>query len=388
MTRTNLLLLTAAAVAALPPALEAQSPVRVRTAGFYERYSFDPGLAFGSISEIAVPVAVDLTLGRFANLALSSGFVSIDLNDTTGGSQTLSGALDTELRLGMNVVPGRLIMLVSGSLPTGVRSVQQADIAILGALASDVIGFAVPSVGSGGSVGGGLVGAVPLGRFALGLGATYSYSLSYEPIAGDTREIRPGAEIRGRAGLEGPLGRTTYLRVTTVVARRGRDRFADSTQNGIGMRFIGYLELAQGFGNTQLTVYGYDVYRGSPAVEPTAVGKAILPKGNLIVAGLRFSLPVTPQLTIVPRTEFRYSSQAPGSFQDADNNPSTAPTFVQGAMTKAGTSLRFGLDARQRLAHAVTLVLNGGFLTGTFSSTGTDIGLSGFRFGLLLDITP
>ena len=35
MTRTNLLLLTAAAVAVLSPALEAQGPVRVRTAGFY-----------------------------------------------------------------------------------------------------------------------------------------------------------------------------------------------------------------------------------------------------------------------------------------------------------------------------------------------------------------
>jgi len=40
------------------------------------------------------------------------------------------------------------------------------------------------------------------------------------------------------------------------------------------------------------------------------------------------------------------------------------------------------------LANAVALVLNGGFLTGTFSSAGADIGVSGFRFGLLLDVTP
>jgi hypothetical protein len=376
MTRPNLLLLAAAALAATPLGLHAQGPVRVRTAGFYERYTFDRGLGYGHISEVAVPVSVDVMLGRFANLALSSGFVSIELQDTAGAAQELSGALDTELRFGVNVVPGRLIMLVSGSLPTGVKSVELEEVAVLAALATDVVGFAVPSVGSGGAVGGGVVGAVPLGRFALGLGVNYSYSLSYEPIVGDVREIRPGAELRGRAGVEGPLGRNTYLRVTTVVARRAKDRFADSTQNAVGTRLIGYAELAQGFGDTQLTLYGYDVYRGSPQVEPTAIGKAILPKGNLIVGGARLSLPVTQRFTIVPRTEFRYSSQATGSFENG--------AFVQGPMEKAGTSLRFGLDARQRLTDAVGLVVSGGFLTGSIA----EIGLSGYRFGLLLDIAP
>jgi hypothetical protein len=289
----------------------------------------------------------------------------------------------------VNVVPGRLIAIVSGAVPTGVKSVDQQEVSILAALASDVIGFAVPSIGSGGTVGGGLVAAVPVGRFALGLGATYTYPLSYQPLVGSSDEIRPGAEIRGRAGLEGPLGRTTYLRVATVVARRSKDEFGGATQNGVGTRVIGYLELAQGFGNTQLTIYGYDVYRGSPQLEATAVGQAILAKGNLIAGGLRFSLPVTARLSIVPRAEFRYSTQAPGSFTDTSNPPDGTPdTFVQGPMEKAGSSLRFGLDARQRLADAVAVVLNGGFLTGNISQSGTDIGLSGFRFGLLLEVTP
>jgi hypothetical protein len=379
MTRATWLLIVGAAAAAAPAALPAQGPIRIRTAGFYERYSFDAGLPYDAVSEIAVPVSIDAPLGRYATLSLSSGYLSIDL-DTTGGSLKLSGALDTEVRFGVNVVPGRLIVLATGSLPTGLKSVEQGDVAILGALASDVIGFAVPSVGTGGSVGGGLVGAVPLGRFALGLGATYNYALSYEPLVGDTREIRPGAEFRGRAGLEGPLGRTTYLRVTSVLAFRSKDSFADSTQNGVGTRFIGYVELAQGLGNSQLTIYGYDVLRASPQLEPTAVGKAILPKGNLLVGGLRFTLPVTQRFTIVPRTEFRYSSQATSSWENG--------TFVQGSTRKAGNSLRFGVDARQRFTDAVALVLNGGYLTGNVRPAATDVGVSGFRLGLLLEVSP
>jgi hypothetical protein len=377
MTRSRLVF-AAAALSVLPSALPAQD-VRIRTAGFYERYAFDPGLGFSHASEIAVPISVDFALGRFANVSLSSGWVSIQL-DTAGGSQKLSGALDTEVRFGFNLVPGRLIALLTGAVPTGVKSVDQAEVSVLAALASDVVGFAAPSIGSGGNVGGGLVGALPLGRFALGLGATYTYSLSYEPIVGSTTEIRPGAEIRGRLGIEGPLGRTTYLRVTSVLALRSKDVFADSTQNGVGTRFIGYVELMQGFGNAQLTVYGYDVLRGSPQLEPTAVGKAVLPKGNLMVGGLRFSLPVSRSFTVVPRTEFRYSQAAPGTFQNG--------AYVQGPMAKAGTSVRFGLDARQRFSDAFAAVLSGGYLTGNVRPAATDVGLSGYRFGLVLEVTP
>jgi hypothetical protein len=381
MRRASPVVLAAAALAA-GSLLEAQVPVRVRGGGFYESYSFDPGLPFRSVSEVALPLTIDVGLGRYANLTLSSGYVSVNLEnaDSAAPDRTLSGALDTELRVGVNVIPGRLIMLVSGALPTGIKSVEEEELTVLAALASDVVGFAVPSVGSGGTVGGGVVGAVPVGRFALGLGATYTYSLSYQPVVGQTDEIRPAAEIRARAGIEGPLGRTTYLRVATVVARRGKDEFGGAAQNGVGMRFIGYGELVQGFGNLQLTLYGYDVFRGSPQLEATAVGQAVLPKGNLAVGGLRFSLPVGRTTTVLPRAEFRYSSQAQGGYDSTGR-------FVQGPMEKAGTSWRFGVDLRQLLTDGIAVVASGGALTGNIAQAATDIGLSGYRFGLLLEVT-
>jgi hypothetical protein len=386
MTR-RLVVLVIAGLAAAPPVLSAQQQIvsRVRVSSFYESYSFDPGLAFTKAGELTVPVDVDLSLGRIATATISSGFVRADLTsaDTTlFGNQALSGILDTEVRLSFNVVPGRLLAVVSGAIPTGIKTVSDSAVSILGAISSDVIGFAVPTLGSGGGLSGGFVGTVPVGKMALGIGATYNHPLAYQPVLGQPAEVKPGAELRTRAGLEGPLGRTTYLRVAGVFALRQKDAFADTTRNGIGPRMIGYVELNQGFGNMQLTVYGYDVYRSAPQLEPSAFGQVVLPKGNLIVGGLRYAVPAGRTFEIAPKVEYRYSAEAVGEWDTASNS------YVESGLSKAGTSFRFGVDLKQQFTPQFAVVLTGTGLVGTVVQAGTDIGLNGYRAGLLLDFTP
>lgn len=349
----------------------AQITSRVRVSGFYERYAFDSG---PRISEFTVPVGVDVSIGRYLDVTLSSGFVALDLSsDDPAAEEKLSGALDTELRLGVNLIPGRLIAIVNGAVPTGIESVDSGDVAILVALASDVIGFAVPTVGSGGTVGGGLVGALPVGKFALGLGATYSYPLSYQPVVGNPDEIKPGSEFRARAGIEGPLARQTYLRVAGVFAWRDKDELGGVTQPGVGSRLIGYVELGQGVGNVQLTLYGFDVYRGGPRTEGTGVGLAVLPKGNLLAGGLRVALPVTQSFSVAPRAEYRYATAAPDT---------------AAAMEKSGSSLRVGLDLRQVITPKVSVALAGSGVFGDVVQGATAIDFNGFRAGLVLEIRP
>lgn len=393
MTR-RLLVLVGAAVVGTPCVLPAQQKIvsRVRVSSFYESYSVDSLFPFTKISELTVPVGIDLAFGRVASATISSGFVRADLasaNQAQLADQSLSGILETEVRLSVNVLPGRLLAVVSGAIPTGIRSVSDSAVAVLGAIASDVIGFAVPTLGSGGGVGGGLVGALPVGKMALGIGATYNYPLSYQPVVGRTAKIKPGAELRARAGLEGPLGRKTYLRTAGVFALRQKDVLADTTRPGIGARVIGYLEVTQGLGNMQLTLYGFDVYRSSAQWEGTAIGGAALPKGNLMVGGLRYAIPAGRSFQITPKVEYRYSRQAPGAWQDTSNPPDgTVDGFVEGPLEKAGTSFRFGLDLRQQFAQHFAVVLTGGGLLGSVRQAGTDIGLNGYRAGLLLDFTP
>ena len=362
-----------AALAAAPTVLAAQ----IRSAVIYESYSFDQGLIFDRVSEMTVPLGFDLALGRFATLATSTGYARIDLRSTDKtqlADQALSGLLDTELRLSMNLVPGRLVAIMTGVIPTGMKTVQQSELSILGALSSDVIGFAAPAVGSGGSLGGGFAGAVPLGSFALGLGATYRLPLAYQPVIGQTAELKPGAEVRLRMGLQGPLSRRTYVRVAGIFASRSKDKVAAATQNGVGNRMIGYLALNQQIGSAALTLYGFDVFRGQPQLEASASGAAILPRGNLVAGGLRLALAFGRSTVFTPRVEIRISSAAPDS--------STA------ALERLGNSSRMGFDLRHEMSRGLALVLQAGRVTGNVRQADTDIGFRGWRSALHFEITP
>jgi hypothetical protein len=286
--------------------------------------------------------------------------------------------LDTEVRLSLNLVPGKAMVLLTGALPTGTKSVEQQELSVLGAISSDVIGFATSSLGTGGNVGAGFAGAVPLGRWAAGFAGSFKQPLGYQPVLGESRQLKPGSEMRLRGGLEGPLGRRTYLRVAGILARTAKDRVgiagSDSVRNGVGNRLITYLSINQGIGRLGLTLYGFDVLRGDPQIEQTAQGAAILPRGNLLALGGRLDFPLGAATTLTPNAEWRVSDAAP----DAKTK----------ALERLGGSLRLALDLRHRLSPAFSLVLQGGRTSGYVYQAGNRVDLSGFRVATHLEITP
>jgi hypothetical protein len=274
----------------------------------------------------------------------------------------------------VNVVPGRLVLIATGSVPTGTKSVQPEQLAVLGAISSDVIGFSAGSLGSGGTVGGGFIGAVPLGRFALGFGATYKLPLSYQPVLGQDNMLQPGGEIRFRGGLEGALARRTYLRFAGIYARSSPDKVAGTTRHGVGTRLIGYLSLSQGIGSANVTVYGFDVFRGDPQIEQTAAGAAYLPRGNLLAIGGRVDLPLGLRTTVAPVFEYRVSAAA------AD----TSATALQ----RLGGSVRTGVELRQVFSPRIAALLQGGGVFGNVVQAGDRIGFNGFRVAASLEVSP
>ncbi len=361
------------------PAL-AQGRWSARTAVIYESYSFDSLLVFNRVSEMTVPVGLSYDFGRLGNIALSSGYASVSLRsaDTTQlANQQISGPLDTEARLSLNVLPGKVVALLTGALPTGTKTVQQDELSVLGAISSDVVGFAASNLGTGGNVGGGFAAALPMGRWAAGFGATFRQPMGYQPVVGETDQLKPGNEVRLRAGLEGPLARRTYVRTAAILARTSKDRIAfsgvDSTRNGVGNRLIAYLSVNQGFSSFSLTAYGFNVMRGAPQIEQTAVGAAILPRGNLLALGGRLDVPLRGTTTVTPNVEWRVS---------AAESPDTATTGLQ----RLGASLRFGLDVRHRLTSSTALVLQGGGTSGHIIQAGSRVNLTGYRVALHLEL--
>jgi hypothetical protein len=118
-------------------------------------------------------------------------------------------------------------------------------------------------------------------------------------------------------------------------------------------------------------VYAYDLYRAGASLE----GPALLPKANLFATGLQITLALTRDTQLQPRAELRRTDQAP----DGDS-----------ALDKLGTSLRYGADLRQRLGGSATLVLEGNALGGSVVSridgATNDVDVSGYRFGVHLEI--
>ena len=380
MTGARVVGLGALAVIVATPAL-AQSRWSGSGAVMFESYSFGQGLVFDRVSEVTVPLGLTYGVGQIGNLALSTGYASVSLRSTNTAqlaNQTLSGLLDTQLRFAFNVIPGKVVALVTGALPTGTKTMRLSQLAILGAVSSDLIGFSAPNLGTGGNVGGGLIGAFPMGRWALGFGATFKQPVSYQPVLGQASQLKPGGEMRLRGGLEGPLARRTYLRAAAIYARTSKDQIqvgsADSTKNGVGNRLVTYVSLNQGLGASSLTLYGFDVLRGDPQVEATALGAAILPRGNLLALGGRMDMPVGSGTVVSPRLEWRSSAAA----------PDTSTTALQ----QLGVSLRLGADVRHRVTHAASLVLQGGWTTGHVVQAGQQVSLSGYRLALHLELAP
>ena len=93
-----------------------QRPSRIRTSVVYEAYKFDPGLVFNQVTELMIPIQVDIPLGRFAALALSTGYVSVGLESAVDenllGDQSLSGMLDTQARFSVRMAQGRLVCAI------------------------------------------------------------------------------------------------------------------------------------------------------------------------------------------------------------------------------------------------------------------------------------
>ena len=392
MRRTLLILVLASATATVS---QAQSTgIRAWTAVFGETYGFDGGFVVDTttgysverVSELTVPLGVTVPLGsagRFGELTVSSGYAYLDVRSAnpTDPDQSISTLLDTELRLAWNAIPGRLIVFANGAIPTGTETVATPELVALALIASDVIGFAASNVGTGGGVGGGFAGAFPLSEsWALGLGGSVRGNFAYTVVEGDSAQLNPGTDLRVRGGVEGPLARRTYLRVALMWARRAQDQVQDqigdtsATINGIGDRFVGYLSLDQGISNSILNLYVFDVFRSNPQLEATAIGAAILPRGNLVGAGARFDWRLNRTMTLVPNFEFRLSSIA--------RNPEET------SLRLFGESFRIGTDWRYLFAARWSLVVQAEAAFGFLVQGGEHVGFNGPRAAVHMEWKP
>lgn len=363
MTRARPLLLGVLTLV-LPGVLAAQAATTVaRSGAYFESYSFGSGLAFSSISEFTIPVSVTHRFGSRVVLDVGTAFASASVR-SAAGTIDHSGLIDTDLRMTITVVPGKLVLNLVGTLPTGATAVPDTTIPLFGATATDLLGFTTPSFGSGGGVSAGFASAFKMGtNWAVGTGASYRYGMSYKPLKGDGTELSPGGEMRARLGIEGPFGGGKYFRGAFVYTTTGANDLGAGSQSTIGDRFLLYATVSMPIGNSKLSLYGWEMrrLRARPGTFP-------VPRGNVLAIGTRLDRPLSPRTTLAPLIEFRHELTDAGS-----------------GMTMLGYLLRTGSDLRYRLSDHATGVVQVQLAFGTIKDDGTSVSVVGPRVGLLIE---
>jgi hypothetical protein len=104
-------------------------------------YSFDPGIGTKTASLWTIPVVVVAPIGRKASVDLTTHYVSGRVDAYSGGSSTLSGLTDTQVRLLYTVNRDRLVGTLSFNLPTGNHSLSPSEFAVAGALGSNYLSW-------------------------------------------------------------------------------------------------------------------------------------------------------------------------------------------------------------------------------------------------------
>ncbi len=325
----------------------------------FELYSFSDAAAAGidRLSLFTVPVAARVQASPRIALRLDGAFASGSLKRPDGTSTTISGLTDT--RLSASTTLGRDAVVVTGLvvLPTGMKSLTGEQYALAGAVAADLLPFAVTHWGSGGGAGGSVALARPLGDFGVGASVGYVVAFQYEPLDGQSASYQPGDALRVNAAIDHSVG---YGKGSL---RLSYERFSDDAFDGQNLFRSGdRLEVLASYAfpfaaRSSGIVYGGALHRqkGSYLQDLTRS-----PSRNLLVVGGGARLP-SGRATFVPTAQLRVLARSDG--------------LGQGYTASVGASIEWAL---QRATLAPQVQARFGSVD---VSAGNTSGFAGFALG-------
>ena len=349
------------ALAALPAALQAQDNPRpgIIVGAEYHTLTFASGGVTKKVTELAVPLGFTLPIGRRITLDAGTYFVHADRVDSLGTKATISGLADLVLRTAIQLKPDVAVLTIAVNVPTGQGSLSAAQDSVARVVATDLIPFQVANFGTGFNLTTGLALATPVGPWALGLAGSYRYSGAYEPFAGNTASLKPGGEVRIRVGADRLIGQGR-LSLGLTYSTFANDEFGSNARSP-GTRFIPQASVSLPMGNSNLSLYAWDIYRKvtETAADPTLANE------NTMTAGAILALRAGRN-SLRPQVEFRHSMRGPGAMQSNG--------------TLLGLGLRYVMNPSTRL----TVTPGVRFDTGSRPEGGANIGFTGVSGSLTI----
>ena len=275
-------------------------------------FSFDTGLSVTAASQWHIPIMAVAPLGRKISVDLSTNVASSTL-ETVGGSETVSGLTDTQLRLLYTIGRDRLVSSLSLNLPTGKHSVSTSQFLVGGAIGGNYLAFPVSSFGTAFGATGGLAYATTAGTWNVGLSGSLRYLGSYEPFSDQSLTYKPGVEFRVRGGVDRLVGQSSRVLVGLTASTFSTDQytgsgsFVTSGSYAPGTRFIGEFAFVRVMGRSTITFAAWDFYRLAGDTNGTQNPAT---KENVLNAELRLARSLSPRLMVEPLLAFRQYSPA------------------------------------------------------------------------------
>lgn len=345
----------AAAVAAAPAAAQERlvGGVRWAVSPVHQTWRLDVPLALDSLrvrgaSQLAVPIAVQVPLGRRWTLDATGGYARGEARvESARGearpARVLDGPTDLRLRATGQLVGEGVLLTLGVNAPTGTVRLDGGQLDALRVLGAPALGFRTPVLGSGLGATAGVVLARQVGGWAWALGSAYERRGTYTPVEARIAGVRaptdlaPGGAVHLSLGADGVVGQGR-MSLSLAGDLYGRDRID--------------LPIAGGARDRQH-------YRLGPTLAATW-------QVQFATTGVR-------DLTLLVVDRYRTPFEDGAGQRIAGSSGNYLDASLNGAVGRAGgPSLVLGLDAR----HHTGLSVDNSLTTAGIAAGGATLGLA------------
>jgi hypothetical protein len=276
-------------------------------------YDFGPYFGAKSLSQIAVPLAAMVPIGRFS-LDAGTYFARTVLRRSDDTEISVDGLTDTQVRGAYVLGDDAFVLTAMVNLPTGVSDLTATEYAVLSAASSSFLAFPVNGYGSGLSLTAGAGGAFRAGEWNLGLAGSLRISDDFTAFhdADGPFTYETGLEGRIRAGADRLIG-SARVALGLTFSTFSTDQYATGGGTvGVyrpGQRWIGEASVTTAIGPAILTGYAWDFFRTAGDSAGAGAGN----RDNLVAVGAILRIPVSRAVAWEPAAELRGFSPEEGS---------------------------------------------------------------------------
>jgi hypothetical protein len=199
----------------------------------------------GTISQQSSPISISLPMANRMLLSVTTS--GMNTSTTAKVDTSLSGIVDTRLSFSY-VLPGDKVWLTAGiNLPTGKTKLDTAKLLKMASLISQTaFNYKVPTFGQGLGGNFGLVYASTITRrLVLGIGSSYNYKSTYEPVNNNPRpnfKYNPGDEISTNLAFNFiTYSKSARISMDLTATYFFKDKINDEEKYQSGSRVIGLI---------------------------------------------------------------------------------------------------------------------------------------------------